>query len=42
VEHPDEARHMGENGKKAVKEKYNWEGEGKKLLEIYKDLIRVK
>jgi glycosyltransferase involved in cell wall biosynthesis len=42
VEHTDEARHMGENGKKAVKEKYNWEGEGKKLLEIYKDLIRVK
>jgi len=29
---------MGENGRKAVLEKYNWENEGKKLLKIYKSL----
>lgn len=41
MEHPDEARQMGENGRKAVEERYNWESEGKKLLEIYEDLLRV-
>jgi len=35
IEHPDEARKMGKNGKKAILEKYNWEKEGRKLLEIY-------
>ncbi|UCH97117.1 MAG: glycosyltransferase, partial [Candidatus Aminicenantes bacterium] len=30
--HPDEAKKMGENGKKAVLEKYNWSVEEKKLL----------
>ena len=29
---------MGENGRKAVLEKYNWENEEKKLLEVYKNL----
>lgn len=38
IEYPDEARKMGENGKKAILEKYNWERESRKLLEIY---IRV-
>ena len=38
IDHPDDAKLMGENGRKAVKEKYNWEIEGKKLLAIYKDL----
>jgi len=36
LEHPDEARKMGENGKKAVLEKYNWETESKKLLNLYR------
>lgn len=31
---------MGENGKKAVLEKYNWENESKKLLKIYKKILR--
>ncbi len=35
IEHPEETKKMGENGKKAVLEKYNWENEGKKLLEVY-------
>jgi glycosyltransferase involved in cell wall biosynthesis len=32
-------REMGENGRKAVLEKYNWDQEGKKLLKIYRDLL---
>ena len=39
IEHPDEAKKMGENGKKAVMEKYNWGIEGKKLLNIYKRVL---
>lgn len=41
IEHPEEAREMGKNGRKAVIEKYNWESEGKKLVEAYKRLIRL-
>ena len=37
--HPDEARRMGENGRQAVLEKYNWETEGKKLLALYEKLL---
>jgi glycosyltransferase involved in cell wall biosynthesis len=39
IGHPDEAMKMGENGRKAVLEKYNWESEGKKLLEVYAKVI---
>ena len=39
IEHPNETKKMGENGRKAVLEKYNWENESKKLLEIYKNLF---
>lgn len=35
IEHRNEAQKMGENGKKAILEKYNWEAEGRKLLDIY-------
>ncbi len=38
-EHPDQAREMGENGRRAVLEKYNWETEGKKLLALYDGLF---
>lgn len=38
IEHPEEARKMGKNGRKAVLEKYNWENESKKLLDIYRQL----
>lgn len=37
--HPQEARRMGMNGYKAVLERYNWNIEEKKLLQIYSDLI---
>jgi len=39
IEHPDEAQKMGENGKKAVLEKYNWEKESEKLIKLYEDLL---
>ncbi len=35
IEHPQEARQMGENGRRAVLAQYNWEKEGEKLLHIY-------
>lgn len=35
---PDIAKIMGENGRKAIKEKYNWSIEEKKLLDLYKNL----
>ena len=38
IEHPEEAKKMGENGRRAILEKYNWENESKKLLKIYKQL----
>lgn len=40
IEHPEEAEKMGENGRKAVLNKYNWEEESKKLLEMYKNLLK--
>jgi glycosyltransferase involved in cell wall biosynthesis len=41
VTHPDEARRMGENGRKAVVERYNWHIEEQKLLNFYDDLLRT-
>lgn len=41
IEHPREAEQMGLNGRRAIKEKYNWESEEKKLLSIYHKLIGV-
>lgn len=38
VSHPKEAEIMGQNGKKAVIEKYNWGVEEKKLFAIYEEL----
>ena len=35
LEHPEEAKRMGENGRRAVEEKYNWEKMEEKLLELY-------
>jgi glycosyltransferase involved in cell wall biosynthesis len=36
VLNPAKAKEMGENGRKAVLEKYNWQNEEKKLFEIYR------
>jgi len=38
IKHPVEAKKMGENGRKAVLEKYNWENESEKLLKVYEEL----
>ena len=35
IKHPETARKHGENGKKAILQKYNWSIEEKKLIEIY-------
>ena len=40
ITHPEEARRMGENGRRAVEEKYNWEQESKKLLSLYECLLK--
>jgi glycosyltransferase involved in cell wall biosynthesis len=39
IEHPEDAKKMGENGRKAVLEKYNWLMEEKKLINLYKELL---
>lgn len=39
IENPDKALQMGENGREAVKEKYNWGIEEKKLLNLYEKLL---
>jgi len=42
IEHSQEARQMGENGRRAVRERYNWEQEGAKLLRIYETVLERK
>ncbi len=39
IKNPDIAQKMGENGRKAVIEKFNWSEEEKKLLDLYKTLL---
>lgn len=39
LNHPEERQRMGENGRKAVLEKYNWEREAEKLLALYQTLV---
>lgn len=39
IDNPEQAKQMGENGRKAVEEKYNWEHEEIKLLRIYEELL---
>ena len=36
--HPDEARAMGERGRRAVHARYSWEAESGRLLQLYTDL----
>jgi glycosyltransferase involved in cell wall biosynthesis len=40
VAHPDEARQMGENGRRAVLERYNWSVEEAKLMDFYKKTLQ--
>lgn len=39
IEHPDEARAMGERGRRAVERTYNWSSEAQKLLGFYQRVL---
>lgn len=39
VSDPERARQMGENGSRAVRERYNWSIEERKLLALYEELV---
>ncbi|HII03049.1 TPA: glycosyltransferase family 4 protein [Methanosarcinaceae archaeon] len=41
-ENPESSKMMGENGKKAVEEKYNWKSEAEKLCALYKKIHYMK
>lgn len=41
VQHPKEARQMGENGRRVVLERYNWSVEETKLFAFYKNSFRT-
>jgi len=38
LKHPEEAKMMGEKGRRAVEERYNWERMEERLLELYEGL----
>jgi glycosyltransferase involved in cell wall biosynthesis len=40
-DHPDECRMMGEKGCRAVRERFNWEEEGKKLITLYNEILPI-
>jgi glycosyltransferase involved in cell wall biosynthesis len=42
LNHPSTAKEMGDNGRQAVKERYNWSTESKKLLKIYRSFAQSK
>lgn len=39
LDNPEEARRMGENGRRAVEEEFNWGVEEKKLLALYEEIL---
>jgi glycosyltransferase involved in cell wall biosynthesis len=39
IDSPDKARRMGQAGRQAVLEKYNWPNEAKKLIDFYEALL---
>ncbi len=39
--HPERAAEMGRNGRRAVLEHYNWDTQGKKLDELYRDILKL-
>lgn len=41
LDHPEEARQMGENGRRAVKEEFNWGIEEKKLFALYTEILKL-
>ncbi|MGZ4123218.1 MAG: glycosyltransferase, partial [Tumebacillaceae bacterium] len=39
LEHPEAAEQMGQNGRRAVLERYNWQAEAKRLVATYAELL---
>ena len=39
LDHPAEAKDMGQRGRKAVEKYYSWETEAEKLVTLYKKLL---
>jgi len=40
LDHPAEARRLGQNGRRAVLARYNWQQEEQKLLSLYQELLQ--
>ncbi len=40
LDHPEEAKRMGENGRRAVEEEFNWGVEERKLLALYEEILK--
>ena len=40
LKNPKLARQMGENGRRAIREKYNWEKEEEEILRVYERLVK--
>jgi glycosyltransferase involved in cell wall biosynthesis len=39
LDNPKQAKEMGESGKRAIEQTYNWKLESEKLIAMYHDLI---
>ena len=39
LEHPNEAKEMGERGKQAIIDKYSWDRESEKLISLYARIL---
>ncbi|HBS51472.1 MAG TPA: glycosyl transferase [Coxiellaceae bacterium] len=42
IDHPKDAEIMGDNGRRLVIEKFNWDNEAKKLIDVYKEVSACK
>jgi glycosyltransferase involved in cell wall biosynthesis len=40
IENPQEAQQMGKNGRKTIRDKYNWETESQMLIELYDEILQ--
>jgi glycosyltransferase involved in cell wall biosynthesis len=39
LDHPDEAKIMGQNGRQAIERKYNWDAEAHKIISLYEKIL---
>jgi len=42
IRNPQQAKQMGENGRRAVVDRYNWEREARSLVATYEELLPVR